>query len=126
MKTKALAVVLAVLVMSLLAPAAHATVLRVISIQTDNLDTYVKEVEKGQALIKQKGGSAILRVWRARFAGSEAGTVTVSVEYPDLSTFAADEKKLAADAEYQTWFKALGKLRKIVSDSLYDEVKPSP
>ena len=88
------------------------------------VDAYVKEVEKGQALIKKLGGSAVLRVWRARFAGNEAGTVVVSVEYPDLVTYANDDKKLNVAPEYQTWMKGLAKIRKITSDSLYEELKP--
>jgi len=123
MKSKALALVMAVLFSSFLASVAHATVLRVIVVQTENVDAYLKEVEKGQALIKKLGGSAILRVWRARYAGPEAGMVVVSVEYPDLATLAADEKKLTASEDYQTWFKGLAKIRKITSDSLYDELK---
>jgi hypothetical protein len=123
MKTKALALVAVLFASSFLASSAHATVLRVIAVETENVDAYVKAVEKGQAIIKKAGGSATLRVWRARYAGTAAGTVIVSVEYPDLSTLASDEKKLNANDEYQTWFKGLAKVRKITSDSLYDELK---
>ena len=70
------------------------------------------------------GGSAILRVWRARFAGPDAGAIVVSLEYPDMTTFANDEKKVTETAEYQAWLKGLAKLRKVLSDSLYDELKP--
>lgn len=106
------------------APQAHATVLRVIIVQTDNTSGYVKELEKGKAMIKRLGSSAVLRVWRARFAGQDTGTVVVSLEYPNLVTLAQDEAKAAADPEWSTWLSGLDKLRKIVSDSTYDELKP--
>ena len=123
MKSKAFALVAVMVMSSFLTSVAHATVLRVVTVQTENIDAYVKEVEKGQALIKKLGGSGLIRVWRARYAGTDAGTVVVSIEYPDLVTFANDDKKLTADSDYQSWFKGLAKLRKVVSDSIYDELK---
>ena len=103
--------------------AADQVVLRVIVVKTDNADAYVKEIDKGKALMKKLGVSAIIRVWRARFAGENAGAVVVSIEYPSLATMAKDEATVEADGDYQTWFKGLGKLRTIVSDSLYTELK---
>jgi hypothetical protein len=47
----------------------------------------------------------------------------VSAEYPSLADYASDNAKLGANAEFQTWLKGLDKIRKIVSDSLYDELK---
>ena len=123
MKSKLALLVALLLACSYLAPAAQATVLRVVSVQTDDVGTYVKELERGQVLFKKLGLTAILRVWRARFAGVETGAVVVSIEYADLATFAAEDKKVSADAEYQTWLKGLQKVRKVVSDSLYDELK---
>ena len=99
------------------------TVLRVLRVKTDNPDAYVKEVAKGQALMKKLGVSASIRVWRARFAGDNAGAIVVAIEYPSLATMAKDEATVAADADYQTWFKGLDKMRTIVSDSLYSEMK---
>ena len=37
---------------------------------------------------------------------------------------AKDEATVDASTEYQTWFKGLDKLRTILSDSLYTELKP--
>lgn len=124
MKSKLSLLVVLLLASSFFASAAHATVLRVVTIQTDNTEAYVKEIGNGQALLKKLGSTAILRVWRARFAGPDAGTVVVSIEYADLVTFAAEDKKVSADPDYQAWLKGLAKIRKIVSDSLYDELKP--
>jgi uncharacterized protein YbaA (DUF1428 family) len=104
--------------------AADTVVLRVVAVQTDNLDGYLKEIEKGKTLLKRLGSPAIVRVWQARFAGENAGSVVVGVEYPSLAAFATAEAKVSADAEYQAWIKGLSKLRKVVSDSLYNELKP--
>lgn len=122
MKSKAVVLLISLVLLSALASAAEATVLRIIVVQTDNLDGYLKEVERGRAIFKRLQSSATVRAWRAKFAGPEAGGVVVSVEYPDLATLAKDEAKGAADPEYQAWLKGLDKLRKIVSDSLYQEL----
>ncbi|MGH7339816.1 MAG: hypothetical protein ACREKH_04930, partial [Candidatus Rokuibacteriota bacterium] len=106
------------------APRAEATVLRIVVVQSDNPAAYAKELERGQAILKRLGSAAVIRVWRARFAGQEAGAVVATAEYADLATMARDEAKAAADPEWQTWLKGLDKVRKIVSDSLYDEIKP--
>ena len=104
--------------------AADTVVLRVLVVKSDDPGAYVKEVEKGKALMKKLGATAVIRVWRARFAGDDAGSVVVSVEYPSLAVMAKDEATVDANPEYQTWFKGLDKLRTIVSDSLYIELKP--
>jgi hypothetical protein len=118
---------LLVLALLLCSPAlfgADSPVLRVVVVQTDNADGYVKEIEKGKAVLKRLESSGVIRVWRAKFAGPNAGSVVVSLEYPSMAAFAKDDAKIAADAEYQAWLKGLDKFRKIVSDSLYGELKP--
>ena len=40
-----------------------------------------------------------------------------------MAAFAAADAKIAKDAEYQATLKAMGKVRKVVSDSLYEELK---
>lgn len=111
-------------VLILSAFAAQAAVLRVVVVDVSNAGAYVQEIEKGKALLKQAGSPAQIRVWRARFAGPNAGQFVVSVEYPDLQAFAADDKKIAANADYQAWLKGLDKVRKVLSDSYYEEAKP--
>ena len=103
---------------------AEATVLRVVVVETGDADAYVKQIEQGKALLKRLDSSGVIRVWRARFAGPNAGNVVVSIEYPSIAAFARDDSKIAADSEYQAWLKGLDKLRKVVSDSLYGELKP--
>ncbi len=103
---------------------AEATVLRVVVVETSDVDAYVKQIERGRVLLKRLDSSGVTRVWKARFAGPDAGNVVVSIEYPSMAAFARDDSKIAADSEYQAWLKGLDKLRKIVSDSLYNELKP--
>lgn len=104
-------------------PAAEPTVLRVVTVQAADPGAYVKEVERGRAIMKRLGSPAEIRVWRARYAGDQAGAIVVSVEYPDLAAVAADDARLRADAEFQSWLQGLDKVRKVVSDSLYTEVE---
>jgi hypothetical protein len=94
-------------------------VMRVLVVKTDNVTTYVQELQKGQEILKGIGSPAQIHVWQARFAGEDAGTIMVEVSYPSMTALAADDARIAASADYQTWLKGLGKLRKIESDSLY-------
>jgi uncharacterized protein YbaA (DUF1428 family) len=123
MKSKFGAVFALLMIVSVFAADVQAAVLRVVVVQTDNVEGYVKEIEKGKALLKQLGSSGLIRVWQARFAGSDAGQVVVSIEYADMKTYAADYDKIMADAGYTSWLKSLGKMRKVISDSVYDELK---
>jgi hypothetical protein len=102
----------------------QATVLRVVMVQTDDTSAYVKELAKGEEILKRLGSAAILRVWRARFAGHDTGTIVVSIEYPSMVVLAQDEAKAFADPQYMSWLHGLDKIRKLVSDSTYDELKP--
>lgn len=124
MKGKAFVFVASMLLLPIVAPVAEAAVLRVIVVQTDDLSAYVKEVERGKAIVKRLEGTATIRVWRARFAGPDAGRVVVTLEYPDLAAYVNDDTKLSADPEFQAFLKGITKMRKIVSDSLYDEQHP--
>ncbi len=124
MKTKiSLSLVALALLFGASTPAIAAdTVLRVVVIETDDVDGYVKQVEQGKAILKKAGSPGILRIWRADFAGSDTGSIVISVEYENIQAFAAESAKLADNAEFQTWLKGLDKIRKIVSDSLYSEL----
>jgi hypothetical protein len=123
MKSKLGALFAMLVFVSALASNVHATVLRVVVVETDNVADYVKELEKGKALLKQLGSPGVIRVWQARFAGPNAGQVVVSIEYADMKTYVADYDKIMADSGYVGWLKGLGKIRKVVSDSVYDELK---
>jgi hypothetical protein len=103
--------------------AAEPTVLRVVVVQAEDAAAYVKEIDRGRAIMKRLGSPAEVRVWRARFAGEEAGAIVVSLLYPNLTALAADDAKMGADAEFQSWLQGLAKVRKVVSDSLYTEME---
>lgn len=125
MKGNLAAVLALVLLAGISAPAtaADTVVLRVVAIETTDVSGYLKELDKGKAMLKRLESPSIVRVWQARFAGSQAGTVVVSVEWPSMAAFAKDDAKTSADAEYQAWLKGLSKIRKVGSDSLYTELK---
>src|SRR5881394_2232364 len=101
--------------------AQKSTVLRVLVIKTDNVAGYVQELDKGQTLLKKLGVQEQLRVWQAKYAGPEAGSVVVSIEFPSMSALVDFETKSSASPEFRDWLKSLDKIRKIVSDSLYTE-----
>ncbi|HTS55383.1 MAG TPA: hypothetical protein VMH26_19100 [Burkholderiales bacterium] len=105
--------------------AQDAPVMRVIVVQTDNPSAYIKEVlETGRGHLKRLESTGNLRIWKAKYAGSNAGSVIVAIEYPSLTALAEDDKKAAADPALGAWVRSLDKMRKIVSDSLYSEARP--
>jgi hypothetical protein len=117
----ALVILLLVCAASSSAFAQKATVLRVVVVKTDNPAAYAQEIEKGRQIIRSLGVQQITRVWQARFAGPEAGSMVVSIEYPSMEAFTEADAKEHASSDYQNWLKGLDKVRKIVSDSLYTE-----
>ena len=95
---------------------------RVITVKTDNLSAYMAELDKGRAMLKRLGVSVQLRVWRAQYAGPQAGTLTITQEYPSWAAFADGQAKTMADPEFAKWLAGLDKVRTITSDSLYREL----
>jgi hypothetical protein len=108
--------------MAMFASLAQASVLRVVVVDTDDAAAYTAELMKVKPMLERLGSDAKLRIWQARFAGSDTGTVVVTVEYADMATLVADNARAMADAEYAEWLAGLSKLRKIVSDSTYVEL----
>src|SRR5690349_20636939 len=80
MRRNAAMAILILLIVWLSSPALaqKATVLRVVVVKTDNPAAYVQEIEKGRQIMKSLGVQAETRVWQARFAGQDAGTVVVT------------------------------------------------
>jgi hypothetical protein len=115
---------LALFVISAQALAADPVVLRVIVIETADVSAYVHEVTNLSALSKKAGAPVILRVWKARFAGPNAGTVVVSVEYPNLTALAKNDDLMRSNADLAAEMKKIAAIRKIVSDSIYEEQTP--
>jgi hypothetical protein len=97
-------------------------VLRVVAVKTDNVAAYVQEIDKARQIIKRLGLSVQTRVWRASYAGPDAGTIIVSQEYASLAAFADAMTKANADAEYSQLIKGLDRIRTVQSDSLYSEL----
>jgi hypothetical protein len=103
---------------------AEAATLRVLVVETPDVSAYVKSLQDGQALLKSKGSPGQIRAWVARYAGENAGKIIVSVEYPNIEALAKDDMLLRSDAQLRGWQQTLAKMRKIVSDSIYEELKP--
>jgi len=103
--------------------AGAATIARVIGVQVTDVKAYAHEVEALQGQFKKAGVSVTIRIWRARFAGADAGALIVAVEMPDLATLAKVDELQKSNAEIAATMQKIGTLRKIVSDSIYEEVK---
>jgi hypothetical protein len=100
-------------------------VLRVIVVQTNDLKTYRHEVETLQTDFNKAGLSVKLRVWRATYAGPDTGTIVVSVEVPDLATLAKVEQAASQpNSSIGAPMHRIEGIRKIVSDSIYEELTP--
>lgn len=107
---------------SLSAVAADPSVLRVIVVQTADVPGYVHEVESLQAIYKKAGLQSTLRVWRATYAGADAGAIIVSIEVPNLATLAKMNDTARTNPEAATEMKKISAMRKILSDSLYESL----
>ncbi len=117
-----LALLTLILGISSAAFAQKTTVQRVVVIKTDNVAAYVQQIDRGKEIQKKLGVPTHIRVWQATFAGPNAGTVVVAMEYADMAAFADAYTKINADPDYRAWLKDLDKIRTIVSDSLYKEL----
>ncbi|MEZ5277259.1 MAG: hypothetical protein R3F07_12830 [Opitutaceae bacterium] len=101
---------------------AQATVLRVVVVKTADVKAYAKELEAGRKILKDAGSTGVVRSWVARYAGEQAGSVVVSIEYADMTALATDYETMDKNADYAAWLKGLAKMREIVSDSIYEEL----
>jgi hypothetical protein len=64
-------------------------------------------------------------VWRATYAGPDTGTLIVTVEVPDLATLAKIEDAVTKPGSaVGATMKRIEAIRKITSDSLYEEISP--
>jgi hypothetical protein len=101
------------------------TTLRVIAVQTPDIKTYRHEVEALQGGFKKEGLPVTLRVWRATYAGPDTGTIIGTVEVPDLATLAnIEDAVLKPNSPLSATMKRIEAIRKITSDSLYQELGP--
>ena len=113
--------ILAALVLALGAHAAAAAGLqRVIIVQPTDVAAYLKEIDTLRGLFKKAGVTVTLKVWRARFAAAEAGTIVVTEEVADLATLARLDDLQKSNPDIAATMGRIGKIRKITSDSLYE------
>ena len=100
----------------------HST-LRVVTVATDDVDAYIVQLRKGKQLMMKVAPKMLMRAWRGTFAGEAAGSIIVSLEYPgSLSDFASAWEKTQGDKDMAAWLDGLSGMRKLVSDSLYQEI----
>jgi hypothetical protein len=114
----------ALLMGSSLAQAAEPVALRVLVVQPTDLKAYVQELQVAQGIIKKAGLTTKVRAWQAQFAGAETGTVIVSLEFANLAELARYYELTRTNAELAAQLAKFATLRKIVSDSLYQELMP--
>jgi len=122
MRKQLTGVVASVLFLMLFAGVAQATILQVVSVKTSDAAAYTHQILKMQAIMKRLGSESKVRVWQARYAGTDTGTVFVSIEYADMETFARDNAKAKADPEFQKLQAGLADLRTTLSNSLFEEL----
>jgi len=99
-----------------------AAVSRVVAVQTSDPAGYAAAIAEGQAILDSLGSEATIRVWQARFAGENAGSVIAAIEWPSMAAMAADDELMVGSSEMSDWIASLAGLRTITSDSLYQEI----
>ena len=93
---------------------------RIIIVQPTDLPAYLHELDTLRGEFKKVGVSITLRVWRARFAAAETGTIVVTEEVADLPTLAKVEDLMKSNTDIAATMQRIAKIRKITSDSLYE------
>jgi len=127
MKRKTASVLLsmaAIMLIGGVAQAAEPVALRVLVVQPANLQAYVHELGVAKGILKKAGAPGTIRVWQAQFAGAEAGTVIVSIEFANLAGLAHYYEAARSNADLVAELAKLATMRKVVSDSLYQELSP--
>ena len=115
---------LALFLIAAQALAADPVVMRVIVIETADIPAYMHEVTNLSKLSTKARVPVTVRVWKARFAGPNAGTLVVSIEYPNLAALAKNDEAMRSNADLAAALKRIAAIRKIVSDSIYEEQTP--
>ena len=106
------------------ADAPEPAVLRVLVVETVDLKAYQRELEALLKLERTVVPEATLHVWRARFAGADAGALVVTAELPGLSALAKIDELARHNPEFQATVKRIEALRRVISDSLYEAAAP--
>lgn len=122
MKIKAFFLLASLCTLFALTSVSNAAVIRSVTVETSNVESYAKEIAVASDIMKRAGSEGVIRVWVGRYAGESAGSVVVTVEYPDMASLARDYETMRTNEEFGAWLKKLSGLRTIVSDSIYQEV----
>ncbi len=88
-------------------------------------DTLLAEARNNEKIFERLGIKAERSYSQASFAGPNAGTVAVVIEYPSLASLAAAQEKLANDAEWQRYIEKITAWGMTVeSNSLWVDITP--
>jgi hypothetical protein len=87
---------------------------------------YIDKLAAAKPIVLRLGATSY-RVFRAEFAGGNAGEIISIAEYEDMEAFAKARAARAADPEFQRWYKDLvtSGVSELVSMSLLEEVTPT-
>jgi hypothetical protein len=103
--------------------AAESSTLRVVVVDTKDLKAYLATLGEVKRLTATAAPKMVVRAWQASYAGPDTGAIIVSVEHPgSMSKFASAWESMMADAQIAQKMGELGNLRKVVSDSIYQEL----
>jgi len=86
------------------------------------VDAFIAELERGKAILRRCGVEADIHAWLATYAGTDTGTVLVTLQFADQAAFFRSEQAFAAapqDEEFRAWSQTLPEFRTVISDSLY-------
>lgn len=101
-------------------------VLQAVVINTNGKDdALLAEAKKNEKIFKRLGIQARRRYLQATLAGSQTGTMIVSIDYPSLTAFAEAQAKLAEDKEWQEYISRItGAGMTVESNSIYRDLTP--
>ena len=112
------------LLLGAIAQAAEPSVMRVLVVQPADLKAYVHELSVADSILKKAGVAGTVRAWQAQFAGEDAGTVVVQLEFANLSALAHYYEATRSNAELAAELGKIVTMRKVISDSLFQELTP--
>ena len=101
---------------------AEPPVMRVVIVEAMDAKEFRHELDKLLALERTVVPEATIRVWRARFAGADTGTLIVAAEVPSLAALAKLDEFGKQNGEFTATMRRLTAMSRVISDSLYEEV----
>ena len=126
MNTKRITLLSLFFILPIFASIGQAAVLRAVTVETEDAAAYAQQIALGAEIMRISGSPGTIRVWQGVYAGDNAGSVVVTVEYPTLSALAADREALAQNEAFSEWLADLAEIRTILSDSVYEEITVTP